>query len=94
MTPDSLTVEVFGPVGNRAVIRFPGRAFPAIAIQGDSFSELVAMAQQLAKRAATNQPDELREAADELRDSLEAVLSEYERALEGHGMRLPYARAP
>ena len=94
MSDDVFSVKFLGSIGNRAVLYLPGRAFPAIAIQGDTFSVLVKLARDVEKLAAGVVDGDLRDAAEELHDTLQGILSEYEDALQSRGIGLPYVREP
>ncbi len=92
--PSSLPVEIFAQGVNGWIIRTPGRRFPALVIQGDSFHSLFALAQSLLDRARlSDSPDsELVEEAEELRDALWSRLSAYEETLAMHELERPYNR--
>jgi hypothetical protein len=89
---NTATVDVLAREGNVAILQLPERRFPAIPIQGDSFSILAALARSVAAHAAQVDDVELGEEAAELRDSLDAILRAYEVALHAHGIPLPYVK--
>jgi hypothetical protein len=77
--------------GNWAVVQLPGRRFPGIHIQADTFA---ALREQLARagRALRDGPSES-EALDELRgvvEEMDAMLRFYEQVLLEEGIRRPY----
>jgi hypothetical protein len=82
---------VLSRAGNCAVVQLPGRAFPGVHVQGDTFA---ALRTQLAAgaRALRVDPgdhgalDELDHAIQEI----EAIVAVYEHALSERGIRLPY----
>ena len=92
--PDRAEVEVFSQATNAWVIRTPGRQYPAVVVQGDSLSQLFALAQSVLERARTcgRADAELAAEAEELRDLLWGRVQQYEATLAAHGMTLPYAR--
>lgn len=94
MSDDSFSVKLLERIGNRAIVQLPGRAFPAIAIQGDTFSNLVALAREIKERTAGVADDDLRDAAEDLHTTLQEILSEYEHALQSRSIRLPYVKEP
>lgn len=67
--------------GNIAVTWLPGRRFPGIHIQGDTFANLLH-----GLRAAENA-----EERDYLLAEMDEMLRFYESALEGRGLTLPYS---
>jgi hypothetical protein len=87
-------VEVFSSNVNAWVIRTPGRAFPALVIQGDSFSRLLAEAEEVLSglRGISSIDLAFVESARQLRDMLKERLDDYETVLRQHGMPLPYSR--
>jgi hypothetical protein len=89
---DREEVEVLSRKTNAWVIRTPGRQYPALVIQGDSFSALFALAQAIADRARANGDDALVMDAVELRDLVWGRLQQYEEVLQQHGIALPYNR--
>ena len=87
-------VEAYSQAVNAWVVRTPGRQFPALVVQGDSFSHLFALAQSILDRAREARcDDELVDDAEELRDSLWDRLQHYEETLRIGGFPLPYDRA-
>lgn len=90
MSQSTVSMELFGPAGNNAVLRAPGRRFPGILVQGDSFNSLWHSVHQA--RTALRAGD-LSTADDELSwvtHSLAEILSEYDRLLRSAGVRTPY----
>lgn len=85
--------DVLARHGNVAVVHMSGRRFPAITIQGDTFSTLVALASDIAARAATMGDAELDDDASYLREQMEEILQVYERTLGERGIELPYVRS-
>lgn len=88
----SSTTELLAYHGNAAIVQLPGRRFPAIAVQGDSFSTLASLARAVATRAERTTDAELQEDAKELSDRLHDLLEKYEAVLGKHGIPLPYER--
>jgi hypothetical protein len=89
-----LSVEMFTPVGNNAVLRLPGRRFPGVLVQGDSLSILVEHVREVVERARQGSDEDLLGAAEALQDLLLAAQEKYEKALADHGIALPYVRHP
>ena len=83
------SIEVLSEASNMAIVRLPGRKFPGMVIQGDSFSILVSLAEQI-RRKATGGP--LQDDADELLRLLSDRLAHYEQVLTENGIALPYVR--
>ena len=91
---EHVEVEAFARDTNQWIVRTPGRKFPAMVVQGDSFSVLFSLAQTILERARACQcPDaELVGEAEELRDLLWGRLHHYETVLREHDFSLPYDR--
>jgi hypothetical protein len=92
MQINSLTVEIFTEIGNDAVVRLPGRKFPGLLVQGDTFHSLVLAIKTICERAQLAGDEELAGEADLLKDRLETMLGRYEEALHSHGVKLPYSK--
>ena len=60
-----------------AVIQMPRRAYPAIAIQGDTLSIWRQQINDIAKRAKASGDEELIETCDELREQIEGCFERY-----------------
>lgn len=78
--------------GNLAVIQLRGRASPAIAMQGDTLSIVVALARELLARAQDAGDEAMLDVASELCETLGAAQTFYEEALAVRGMQLPYVK--
>ena len=91
---ERVQVETYSEDTNAWIVRTPGRKYPALVIQGDSFSILFTAAQSVLERARACQckDHELVEEAEELRDLLWNRLSHYEQTLRESGFDLPYNR--
>jgi hypothetical protein len=90
MTMTTTLVGVLAQHGNASILQLPERKFPAIAIEGDSFSTLAKLARAVAAHAARMNDVELDEDAKELSERLNEILHGYEVALAAHGIPLPY----
>jgi hypothetical protein len=77
--------------GNWAVVHMPGRRFPGIHVQGDTFA---ALREQLAgaARALRDEPCDPRalDEVDYVVDEMSAMLAFYEQALAERGIQRPY----
>jgi hypothetical protein len=86
----TVEVELLTDGGNNAVVRFPGRKYPGVLIQGDTLSTLITTTSEaiaaLDRSDATVAQELLRELAAHLLETQER----YERALREHGIELPY----
>jgi hypothetical protein len=88
---DETTPRRLARAGNWAVVRLPGRAFPGINVQGDTFAALVRSLAEAAQRVRSEPTNPA--ALDDLDasvDELNAILAYYERVRAEHGMRRPY----
>jgi NAD(P)-dependent dehydrogenase (short-subunit alcohol dehydrogenase family) len=91
----SACARIFAHDGNLAVIHLPGREFPAIAVQGDTFHTLVAQAEEiLAALAAADARGDIVDGVDDLVTRLRAVRAFYEDVLRDAGIARPYTRPP
>lgn len=84
--------DVLARHGNVAVVHLSGRRFPAVTIQGDTFSTLVTPASEIAARVAQMGDAEVGGDAGYLRERLEELLQVYEKSLVERGIELPYFR--
>lgn len=82
-----IQVELLASEINAPVLKFPGRAYPGVLIQGDSLRNLYALADELAGLVTAGEASEV---AGELKDLLRAYLYVYEEALQSQGLPLPY----
>ncbi len=76
-------VELLDRSGNWAVMQLPGRRFPGIFLQGDTFASLVRVLEQEDEAG-------LSEDLKDLRADLLEIRSYYERVLGDNGRTLPY----
>ena len=89
---DTQEVEVYSRQINAWIVRTPGRQFPALVVQGDSFHQLFVYAQSVYERTRNSADRELRDDAERLRDILWNRLRHYEDTLHAAGFTLPYTR--
>jgi hypothetical protein len=85
--------QVLARDGNAAVVHLPGRAFPGLHVQGDTFAELrrqLADAAGRLRRAADG--DEALDELDYAVEEMTQMLRFYETVLAERGIRLPYLR--
>ncbi len=82
---------ILSRAGNWAVVHMPGRRFPGIHIQGDTFAILRAELADAARtlHARPGDPDAL-EAVDGVVEEMDAMLAFYERILAEQGFTRPY----
>ncbi len=90
--PSEGAARVLAVAGNAAVVQLPGRRFPGVLVQGDTFALLCerlddALAGWLQRQAADPSAEEAREVAAEFR----RLQTFYEQTLGAEGIRLPYA---
>ena len=87
-----LEVEVFSKSVNSPVIRFPGRRYPGVLIQGDSLSILFDLVVTIRDSIAHQNLEEADGSAQELQEILTEHLTIYEAALRTEGFDLPYSK--
>jgi hypothetical protein len=90
----SVEVETYSEQVNAWVVRTPGRSYPALVVQGDTFSTFYRSAEALLDQARQRRDEELIELAMQLRDDLAGFLHHYETVLAENGFDLPYTRIP
>ena len=91
---ERVEAELFTDGGNNAVVRLPGRRFPGVLVQGDTLSQLRADLAEVQKALSDGDTNEARDSlAFALRD-LDGWLERYIRALEEHGMPVPFFQLP
>ena len=89
----TVEVEVYSDASNHWIVRTPGRRFPALIVQGDTFHSLLADVEALAANLSTilGPNAEPAEEAAAIADSLRERLADYERTITAAGFELPYA---
>ena len=86
---DREPVEIYSRATNAWIVRTPGRQYPAMVVQGDSFNHLVALAESIATRARDCADAELMQDAEELRELLSNRLAHYVGVLREYGFHIP-----
>ncbi len=92
MSSSKLEVDVLGNAVNSPVLHFPGRRFPGVLIQGDSLKSMADLANEIRQQLSAGDIEEASSVAEELHDLLRSRLDIYQKALESHGVELPYPR--
>jgi hypothetical protein len=82
-------VEIFSDQSNMPVMRYPGRQFPGVLVQGDTLYLLCAQAAE----ALSSNPD-ARGELQELHYRLAGMLAHYKTVLSEHQVPLPFAETP
>lgn len=87
-----IEVEVYSEAVNHWVVRTPGRQFPSLVVQGDTFHGLYAELRNLTNQlgASPHIDPELQEEAASIAESLRERLLDYERVITAAGFQLPY----
>lgn len=88
-----MELEVYSQATNRAVVKMPARHFPGLLIQGDALSSLLSLAESICEKSEKTPDVDLIDAARELRDNLQQLLSHYEATLSKHNIPLPYSKS-
>jgi hypothetical protein len=86
-----MELEVYSQSINRGVVKMHSQNFPGIVIQGETLSNLLALAASAHEKALGTSDTELINLSLELRDSLQKLLSHYEATLNKHNIPLPYS---
>ena len=85
-----LEVEVFSKNINSPIIRFPGRRYPGVLIQGDSLRILFNLVVNIRDSIAHQDIEEANGSVRELQERLLEHLAIYEAALRVENLDLPY----
>lgn len=88
--PVDQSVVLLEPPGNWGVVHFGGRRFPALAVQGDTFSALRGSALHAQERLASDDVEGCAEELEGLVATLRDALAYYERVLRERGFNVPY----
>lgn len=86
-----MELEVYSQSINRGVVKMPSQNFPGIVLQGETLSNLLALAKSTHEKALETSSTELINTSLELQDSLQKLLSHYESTLNRHNIPLPYS---
>lgn len=89
---ESVSVDVYTPIRNTVIVHWPGRAFPAISIQGDTFATLATLAREAHQAASGDDREGLMEALADLCASMTALQGYYEDVVRENGLSIPYSR--
>lgn len=90
MSKSSCLLEVSG---NYSLVQLNERRFPAIAIQMDSFRNLLDSTTRMKRLLDAGEFDELKDEIEYLSDDLDAAVRFAEAACSLHGVSLPYESA-
>jgi hypothetical protein len=93
MPSSKVEVNVLGDAVNSPVLHFPGRRFPGVLIQGDSLKSMADLASEIGQQLSAGDIEEARSVAEELYGLLRSRLDIYQKALESHGVELPFPSA-
>lgn len=80
-------VEIYSDQSNAVVLRYLGRKFPGVLVQGDT---LYALFQQADEACAEMSGTRLPEGLSELRGKLREMVDHYKLVLGVHGVPLPF----
>lgn len=83
-------VEFCSDQSNAATMRHPGRNFPGVLVQGDTFYLMASRADWLCKNLRGKVSSEAYAEVNSLRNKLQGLLAPYKEAVGAHGMRLPF----
>ena len=93
MPSNKVEADVLGDVVNSPVLRLPGRRFPGVLIQGDSLKSMADLANEIIETLTIGDLEEAKSVAGELHGQLRSRLDIYQKALESHGVELPFPSA-
>ena len=89
---ERIEAELYTDGSNNAVVRLPGRRFPGVLIQGDTLASLRSYLAEAQDAFTGGDIAEARESVAFVLQDLDGLLERYVRALEAHGMPLPFRR--
>ena len=89
-----MELEVYSQSINRGIIKMPSQNFPGLLLQGEMLSTLLRLSRSTYEKSQQTSDTELIEAARELRDNLQQLVSHYEATLSKHNIPLPYSTVP
>ena len=89
-----MELEVYSQSINRGVVKMPSQNFPGLLLQGEMLSSLLRLARSTYEKSQQTSDTELIDAARELRDNLQQLVSHYEATLGRHNIPLPYSTVP
>jgi hypothetical protein len=85
-------VEIFSDQTNVAVMRYPGRAFPGVLVQGDALYALCQRADRACKEVGRGTPGYGE--VNDLRNTLWSYLNHYKATLTEHRIKFPFSEQP
>lgn len=91
---ERIEAELLTDGSNNAVVRMPGRRFPGMVVQGDTLAILRADVAEVQKALLGGDIDEARDSLALVLHDLDGWLEYYIKALEEHGMPLPFLNYP
>ena len=84
-------IQMYDHISNSGIVHMPGRRFPAVAIQGDSLSNMLLTALELMEKGKEFQDEDLYYGSLELAERLRDHLAHYEEILKKEGFKKPYS---
>ena len=83
-------IKLYDHVSNSGIVHLPGRRFPAVAIQGDSLSNMLTSALYFLEKAKEYNDEDMYYAAFDIAERLKGHLVHYEQILAEEGFKKPY----
>lgn len=90
MRSKKVSMELLSETPNSIVVRYPGRKFPGIILQGDSLASILSMVKEIRKGAQPLVREETVDTMEILEKQLTDYLKIYESTLVAYGIRKPY----
>ncbi len=82
--------ELLSAASNAVVVRYLGRNFPGVLIQGDTLRTILDEIEELKEEATVGDLEAVKDISNVLQEKFTELLTYYERVLEEHGCELPY----
>ena len=83
-------VEIYSNAPNSVVLRYPGRKFPGVLVQGDTLSTWCSSLEAACESSRGKVDEDTLEELVGLRDRVSAVLDHYKQVLTQHGVTVPF----
>lgn len=86
-------IKLYDHVSNSGIVHLPGRRFPAVAIQGDSLSNMFSAAKYFLEKAKEHNDEDMYYEALMLAEQLQGHLVQYQEVLKDEGFELPHLKS-
>jgi hypothetical protein len=89
MMKSNISIELYGHLGNNAIVRMPGRKNPGVVVQADTLAEFARRVRLIVKLASSSPAgEELVDEAASLTDEFDELIRKLNSALTGAGEKI------